>query len=522
MNDTPQEARDSAKQRARRIPLDYYRRLTGLDAAKWLLTSLASLLAGGYVLWTLLGWLAGSPAATRQFSPAPVARAHAAWETDCAACHLPGTNLRHDAAAVSLASALLNGRNPHDHTAIDAQCQKCHAGPEHHSNQVAAEVLSCAGCHREHQGRDADLLRVSDAICTACHANIKQHRQPELPSILGDDHKITSFAGSHPKFRSLAVGERKLKFNHRLHMLPGQYAAGATAAAKKRLSDIPVPYRDRLARLATDDVIRLNCEYCHEPDVAGRYYQPTTFERHCAACHSGELLANVQGADLSAQKQLPHRLTPDQIREFLLGLAGPRPGEARLSPAAPVQPIPGKTPGENLAQTTQPDVALRINEAAGRQMSEARCGKCHVHKPGDGPLPYPVAATSVPAIWLRHARFDHAAHRAMECFACHDRGRLIAVEGGRRPGIDGPQPIINDIDTCRQCHAPTTKWGTAGARHDCSACHRYHGGDLPPHGRGEPARGVPPLERHDLSEWMTGRPNRVEQRERIESARFDE
>src|SRR5688500_20213983 len=94
MNDMPQEARDSAKQRARRIPLDYYRKLTGLDAAKWLLTSLASLVAGGYVLWTLLGWLAGNPAATRQFSPAPIARAHGAGETDCAACHLPRSEER--------------------------------------------------------------------------------------------------------------------------------------------------------------------------------------------------------------------------------------------------------------------------------------------------------------------------------------------------------------------------------------------------------------------------------------------
>lgn len=227
-------------------------------------------------------------------------------------------------------------------------------------------------------------------------------------------------------------------------------------------------------------------------------------------------MADVQGADPSAQKQLPHRLPPDQIREFLLGLASPSAGEARLSPATPVQPIPGKTPGENLAQTTQPDAALRINEAAGRLMSDARCGKCHFHQSGDGSLPYPVAATNVPATWLRQARFDHAAHRALECFQCHDRGRLIAAEEGTRPGLDAPRPIINDIDTCRQCHAPTTKWGTPGARHDCGECHRYHGGDLPPHGRGEPARGVPDPQRQRSSEWMTGKRAEVESLQRIE------
>src|SRR5262245_54461022 len=153
---------ESAKQRARRIPLDYYKRLTGLEAVKWLLTTLASVLAGAYVLWTLSGWFVGTAGSAKQFSPGPVASAHAAWDSDCAACHVPGTNLRHDASAISLVASLAAGWGAADNSRIDAKCQSCHSGAEHHGSQVASEVLSCAGCHHDHRGRNADIVRVAD------------------------------------------------------------------------------------------------------------------------------------------------------------------------------------------------------------------------------------------------------------------------------------------------------------------------------------------------------------------------
>src|SRR4029453_10284311 len=142
---------ESAKQRARRIPLDYYKRLTGLDAVKWLLTTLASVLAGAYVLWMLSGWFVGTAGGARQFSPGPVASAHAVWETDCAVCHVLGTNLRHDARAISSVSSRAGLRPAGAHAQIDAKCQSCHSGAEHHTSQVTSEVLSCAGCHHDHR-----------------------------------------------------------------------------------------------------------------------------------------------------------------------------------------------------------------------------------------------------------------------------------------------------------------------------------------------------------------------------------
>ena len=525
MSETTHDARDSAKQRARRIPLDYYKRLTGLEATKWILTALASLAAGAYVLWTLSGWLVGTRDSARQFSPGPVASAHAVWDADCATCHVPGTNLRHDAAGISLISSLVGGRAASDHSHIDRKCQSCHSGEVHHSSQIASEVLSCAGCHHDHQGRDANIARVADAVCTACHANLKAHRRAESKSALGgQDSNITAFNANHPPFRSLtSTAPGKLKFNHKLHMLPGQYAQGSTAAGKKKLSDIPEAYRARLvaprklADVPADEVVQLDCGYCHVPDdaarsaapksgasvpAAGSYMQPINFERHCAACHNGELVAEVQVAEQVTAKQLPHGIKAAAIRELLTGLASPPAGPPRISPAQPLVKIPGKTPGENLAQTTQLDAATRVADASVRLMGEARCGKCHTHEKIGELLPSEVLPPNLPSVWLPHSRFDHAAHRAMQCYECHDRNRLVTTEAGVKPGLDAPQPMIDDIDKCQQCHARTTKWGTPGARHDCAECHRYHGGERPPHGRGDPRRGVPVDKRHKAGGWM--------------------
>src|SRR5687768_556816 len=113
-------SQESAKQRARRIPLDYYKGLTRLDWLKWLLTGATMAVAGSYILWTLLAWQAGSGHAARQFSPGPVTGVHATWDGKCAACHVAGTGQRQDGQAVSFLSATLTGNSPAGHAASEA------------------------------------------------------------------------------------------------------------------------------------------------------------------------------------------------------------------------------------------------------------------------------------------------------------------------------------------------------------------------------------------------------------------
>src|SRR5205085_10049406 len=125
----------------------------------------------------------------------------------------------------------------------DKKCLACHAAPAHHGNAKADEVHTCAACHRDHEGRDANIVRPTDAECIRCHASIATHRTGG--SIAGDSIKEVTHFGSppasgpapHPDFRSLASDPGNIKFNHWLHMQPG--VAARDAKHKLALDDLP-------------------------------------------------------------------------------------------------------------------------------------------------------------------------------------------------------------------------------------------------------------------------------------------
>ena len=520
--------RESAKQRSRRIPLDYYRQPTLLDRVKWRVTAIAAVLGGIYVAWVVGGWLTGSELAARHWSPGSVANVHAAWDGQCATCHVSGANQRSDGGAVSLLSAPFAGGQSR-REASDGRCIACHAGPAHHDNQLAAEVVSCAACHRDHQGRSADLTRMADSQCITCHADLSTHRDTAKNSVAAEK----PFANvvdwrSHPSFRSLGGNNQasfadpgRLRFNHALHMQEGQVAAGAVEAAKKRWDSIPETYWPQLltgqpAPANLTVAVKLSCASCHQLDDAasgggvpalGAYMQPIRYERHCAGCHQEALQVDADrpaaaNANASSLGNLSHGLKPEEIRRAISGLFQPLAPAPPLSPGRPLQPIPGKTPGENLAQRINDWPGSQLVAAETRLLEKHRCGKCHVFAAQgvDGLMPA-VEPTAVPTVWLKHARFDHSAHRAIQCFDCHAATHFAWSEETKTTQLGQP-PMIPNREVCAKCHARKTERGTTGARFDCVECHRYHGGDLGPHGVGVPQRGVPP-DRRDLLQRMS-------------------
>ncbi len=503
---------ESAKQRSRRIPLDYYRQPTRLDTIKWRLTLAMAAGAGIYVAWVVVGWLLGSDRAARQFSPAPVASVHATWNGQCAACHVPGASLRSDAGGMAFLSGSWLSAAGSAQQASDDQCRTCHAGPAHHENQFAAEVVSCAACHRDHQGKSADLTRVVDRLCTACHRDLARHRDEAKPSVAsGKPFQNVTEWRSHPAFRSLGGDDPgRLKFNHALHLLPGQAPAGAKASAQKKWGDIAKTYWAGLMAGESDAVagempVQLSCASCHLLDDAttggipalGAYMQPILFERHCTACHQDALT-------VGGKNSIPHGLAPAEIREVVSGMLTPLTPRLPLSPKTPLQPIPGKTPGENLAQAIDRGTASQLALVETELVAEHRCGKCHEFREKANGLMPAIEPTAIPSVWLRHARFDHAAHRAVRCYDCHDE-RPFTAEAGTKPPLDSQAPMIPNRDVCAKCHAPKSTQGAAGARFDCVQCHRYHGGDLGPHGKGAQQRGIPFGDRHSAPSFMSGK-----------------
>src|SRR5947207_1944352 len=104
--------RETGRQRAMRIPMDYYKRANGLERGKVWLAFLAVLASLGWLGFTLAQGQRGNKA----YSRGHVAAVHAAWDQTCEACHVdfnPITRQNFLMSAGAKATA-------------DARCESCH------------------------------------------------------------------------------------------------------------------------------------------------------------------------------------------------------------------------------------------------------------------------------------------------------------------------------------------------------------------------------------------------------------
>jgi hypothetical protein len=445
----------------------YFHRPTWVSAWRVRLAALALLLAGG--------WVAASMA-TRDNPYAvcthgELARAHAPWADRCDACHVPHGSA--DGAGGGLFETRDRWRT--------FRCETCHAGPAddpknygpHYDRKDRphladdAQARDCSSCHHDHLGKDVPLSRVADADCTRCHK--------DLSPLHGTLSTVTAFHTDHPDFRAMAKPPaRGLKFNHALHLAVGmtEKANLDNPNAVFKLGQVGPAFREQYKRFAGggshEAAVRLDCTACHEP--AGTGYKPVVFERHCQGCHA-QTVGGLQspGGVTTEPFTVPHGRPLSELErlvrsELLRQIEGQK-GLLRKVPLPPSDRLdtPRVAVPSNLGQE-----ADALAKLAGGALT---CQKCHTVTDGR------VQPTETPALWLPAARFDHTAHRMMTCADCHtDWSATPLVRGA------GPEPLdVPGIDNCRQCHAPTVaasagRFGlTAGVRHDCLTCHRYHG-----------------------------------------------
>jgi hypothetical protein len=516
MESKDQNRRETSREHVSRIDRGYYRRASPLRWWRaWL--CVAGLVAAA--AWSAWGWVDGP----RHLAPGPVVAAHARWESDCSACHVPFTPIKKD-------TWLSTDRT---RAVMDAKCEACHRSAAHHPLQVAAEAGSCASCHADHQGRIADISRVADHTCTDCHADIAKHRlaalaDTEAPAVAPSavNTPITRFDDEHhPPFASLATDPGKLKFSHGRHMTAGLVFGGPSRDGPLTYAKLSSADRARLmpAGAAENDLVQLSCASCHEfastssaVDVRevstlltaakpGAYALPVSFERHCVACHA------LPYDPAAPERTMPHGLDAEATRRFLVTalLEASATGQAALD--APVRPdaLPANVPPDSPPLATLRDeLRGRVNVA--RTFTRGVCGKCHdvadarlpaaalLHAAGhaadDGPETwFRVPPVGVPAVWLAKSRFDHVAHKSFDCRQCHAAafpaaaGTGVAAPGGAAAAVsplDNATVMIAGRESCTGCHAPaavdTAGRTVGGARFDCVECHGYHG--LGPHG----------------------------------------
>ena len=527
----------------------YFRNPDAIRRGKYALAAVAFLAAAG---WAAVDVLRPAQAAYAH-THGPLAGPHAAFDDNCAACHVSHSPGEFGPLAV------LNTRDRWH----DLSCGKCHAGPDdpgfaHHASATAAAKdfhKRCSNCHHDHLGRLNSLVRLSDADCTHCHNNLSQWHDASLSKTKSRNEQpyhnaITDFATNHPDFRSLdpATKPRTLKFSHAVHMNPGQaYAPGGkeamTLARVRALSGPAAAERYRTPGQADDALVTLDCASCHKLDAGtgtaafdnlkaaldkfgepsqtllppradGAYFLPVTFEANCRSCHP---LAAPDGVVAAGDKKLavagfavPHRRQPAELLSDLkAGYVKEMIAADHPALAAPPEPGGKLDPPPALTARTLGDEAGRLAQVAGRQLfaGSAGCAKCHTVT-GSGEA-LRVAPVPDHTVWFTHAKFNHAAHRGTTCASCHPGTGGAAISP---VDAEKPEPVrIRGVESCRACHSPagtkvtfpdgTTVTG-GGVRHDCTECHRYHHGDLPVQGRGAASRY--PKNPRDLADWLKG------------------
>ena len=414
----------TAKTLAQRIDLHYFKHARGMRRWRYVLSAAAPL---AVLLWVAAFAAAGSRA---QYSPGPVAAAHAFAEHRCEVCHT-GSAAPREPRSGTVRTAMFRA-----HT-TDAACLTCHDGPVHAANQTPPPA--CAACHQEHGGR-VRMAQTDDRFCVDCHSDLKTTSgQPALARQAG------AFPAQHPEFAAVRPGASdpaRLKFNHAVHMKDGVRGPGGAE--------------------------RLECATCHRPEpgraargakkpAASGLMAPISFAQNCARCHP---LFFDERLDQAAPHAEP-KVVRAFVREALTTYIRATPG-AMATPDAAFRRVPLNfpRPPEPPARSADEWVARRA-AADERLLWNKTCAECHeleAAAPASGALPV-YAATNLTRQWMPRAGFDHAPHLMMTCVSCH------AAEGSTKTA----DVLLPPQAACASCHA-----STAAAPGRCADCHRYH------------------------------------------------
>jgi hypothetical protein len=276
-----------------------------------------------------------------------------------------------------------------------------------------------------------------------------------------------------------------------------------------RFSQLPEAVQERYGwkpPMSLDLAVRLSCESCHRLDSEefhavsglaasspirspGAYMLPVAYNLHCSACHPLHFDPNLPG------QQVQHGLPPKKVRADLETFYAAQAVEANpqlLARRVPPRRLPDQN-DERLVQTAKAAIEFKVQTALRGlfQSGKRGCTECHESAAYRQPLveskqidALTIPTADIPRIWFEHARFDHSAHRAIECVACH---------GDAKSSRESSKILLPKLETCVRCHGASRRHGSviSGSAGDaCTECHDYHNGDQPLQGKGASPRAV--------------------------------
>jgi hypothetical protein len=482
----------SSRQLSERVEVGFHRRPNRLRRRMWLISVAACLVA--------LVWLASVSVERdyRVYEAGSVATAHKSFENDCAQCHTSWGPLER---FVQLDSSI--------HSTSNEKCIRCHDGLSHYMNSDGSSVtgnttLSCAACHRDHQG-DKGLAVVADRHCVTCHSDLKNDKKQTgtvMARIESFDPLRSRFA--HPEFALLRVnrgdrGQDAPGEKHAVYALLGAEEKPVDKAAirfnhKRHLhavyeNNVLVEGLHDENRRLTDLSVR--CDRCHELDAERSYMKPVNYEQHCSSCHplyyDQRGNANRAAGSGTEKSVVPHE-SPEIVLGFLANLFTNQVSQANAAgdkqPQPQIPPFPGR-PRMTQSQEKEvqrlvknfekhllrePEKSVRDNnhkffgiEAAGG------CKFCHeIRITGNDAMPnWSIVPPKIPRRWMPYSRFSHFSHRNVNCEKCHND----VYQSDKTSDV-----IMTSIQTCRECH--TTRISSTptgpGARTHCVICHDFH------------------------------------------------
>jgi hypothetical protein len=425
-------------------------------------------------LATVLLLAVATPAAA-QFSPGPLARAHAGIDgpTNCFQCHEPRKSTT---AARCLAC----------HDALGARIA---AGRGFHGRMDAGRRAQCGACHAEHGGKAAPLVvwpdgkrdafdhqRTGFALagkhaslrCEACHrvelvraADVRAEKNLKM---------ATTFLGLSSRCDACHGDEHRGQFE-------AQVATGDCAACHAAAAWKPATFDHARARFPlADRHATVACAKCHYREGPGGTrvtsatpgafvrYRPLEFAS-CAACHTdphrGQLGADCARCHTAASWTRAATAGFDHARTRF-ALQGKHQtvacAKCHFSESAAGKRVAAGTPGSKVRY---------------KPLAFASCTECHRDPHRDrARFGGDCARCHSPASWtaITPGAFDHdqtdyplrGLHRQVACDRCHtqrDRGRRLA------------------FDRCTACHADAHR-GELSRRADrgaCESCHTVEG-----------------------------------------------
>jgi hypothetical protein len=440
----PSPRRESSRQRASRIPLDYWKHRGPIDRWKLILSGMAAVLI--VLVW--LGARFALPGGDNAFaSPGSIVRRHLEeTKNQCSSCHV-------DFHPISTGNALSGV------IGVSEGCKQCHKefnAADHHANQSAGMTPSCGSCHHDHRGLNASLVNLPDSDCTSCHRDLAKSMSE---SKLKCPNKVTDFVTDHPDFKVEPKPER-IKFNHALHLTPGQKSRWTLAQVKAIDAAAYKRYSEHQEKKDPNDLVTLDCASCHRIGPKGAYMEPIKFDTDCKGCHALTYEEGLKAVEHGHQPAVFKSIVEKEIKDHPLKTAD-------VPPA--VTPLPGRS--VDAATPKSPTAEQRIEWAqrilfAGKQT----CAECHYFEAPVASWPV-VKPAQLSPVWQPHAIFNHEKHKAMNCVDCHKQAQT---------STSSAVVALPDKASCVECHKPGGRQleGKA-APSNCTTCHLYHHGDEP-------------------------------------------